>query len=81
MEVGTDKEEKMTEIKVDAINEQKEQPEKESSMLLKIEEAKSNSKQNETAELETPGEVKTTELLEQINMKMDRLLEAQQISL
>lgn len=73
----------MTEIEVDAINGQEELPEKESPMLLKIEEAESNSKQNETAEIETPKETRATEteLLEQINMKMDRLLEAQQISL
>nr|UVX80315.1 MAG: hypothetical protein [Bacteriophage sp.] len=71
----------MTEIEVDAINEQEELPEKESPMLLNIEKAESNSKQNERAEIETAKEAGSIELLEQLNMKMDRLLEAQQISL
>lgn len=72
----------MTKIEADAINEQEELPGKESPMLLKIEEAKSNSKQNETAEIETPKETRATEteLLEQLNRKMDLLLEAQQIN-
>lgn len=70
----------MAKIETGAISEQEKQLE-ERPTLLKLEEAESNSKQYEKAELETPGETKTTELLEQLNMKIDMLLEAQQISL